>query len=571
MRTLLTFFLTGCLYLISFSQWNDSLKNAATEFIKKEMKSNKVTGLSVALVRNDSVIWAKGFGMADKDLAKKCSAITVYRVGSVSKLFTATAIVQLAEQGKISLDAPITEIIPEFTINSNGYDINKITVRRLLTHKSGLPSDVFRGLFTPNPDPLDSIISYLKNEHLTNDPGTVMSYSNPGFTLLGYIVQRVSGLPFEKYVQDNILQPLGMSSTSFTLNENNKSLYSCGYEGGKRFDEPALFESPAGLLHSNVSDLSKFMIMAMNNGGLNDKRILKEETMQEMLTYQCPSEIDFSSKLGICWFLHDENSEWGWAGGAAEHGGDTYVYHAQLTILPELKTGVVVLTNSTHGGSAARSISRKILIMSAKHLDNKKEPVEKKKEIEFVKTKKEELSKNEGGYTIGPDYMSIRATKNKMITKQNGLTLCFFPNNLGSYTPAVRLLGFIRIPLKSQQVFFKELDNQKYIAAISKKDTMVIGIKTSLPEINEKWKSMYGEYKGIGTHEYSFFKKIILKEEKGLLKIQAKGWKNGGKMVLRTISDTEAAVCGIGRQTGGVLRITGDKIYFSGICFERIK
>jgi CubicO group peptidase (beta-lactamase class C family) len=555
----------------TYGQWDDSLKQAASDFIRREMKAHKVTGLSVALVRNDSVIWADGFGMADAEKGMRCTDSTVYRVGSVSKLFTATAIMQLAEQGLLDLDKPVKEIIPEFSIGSNGYDVDKVTVRRLLCHKSGLPSDVFRGLFSPAPDPIDSIIAYLKDEHLTNDPGTIMSYSNPGYTLLGYIVQRVSQSPFEDYVMKNILEPLGMSRSSFTLNERNKNLYSVGYMKGNALEEPAMFELPAGLLHSSVSDLSRFMMMAMNNGSCKGQEILKPATMKEMLTVQCRNRYDFSTTLGICWFLHGEKSEWGWAGGAAEHGGDTYVYHAQLTMLPELKTGVVVLTNSEKGSTAARNISRKILVMSAENLDKRKEPEEKETKIEFIKVKKEELAKYEGGYTMGPDYMYFRASRGKMITAQNGLTLCFLPNNKGSFTPAVRLLGIVRIPLRSQQVIFAEIDGKYYMAAIYRKDTLLIGARTVMPAINEEWRKVLGEYEGIGSHSYSLFKKITLKEVDGMLKLKASGWKNNGTMTLRTISATEAAAVGVGRQTGTVCRIAGDRIYFSGMYYEKVK
>lgn len=549
-----------------------NLKKEATTFINSEMKSKKVTGLSVALVRNDSIVWAEGFGYSDLKPAKKCNDSTLFRVGSVSKLFTATAIMQLAEQDKLSLDAPVVDIIPEFSIGSGGYDIREVTIRRILTHKSGLPSDVFRGLFNFKPDPIDSIIRYLKNENLTNKPGTVWSYSNPGYTLLGYIVQRVSGMPFEEYMEKYVLDPLDMNSSSFTLNESNKKLFSDGFEKGKTYDEPPLFELPAGLLHSNVTDISHFIIMVMNGGRYRGNVILKPETLKEMFEIQQPdNKLDFSMKMGLCWFLHGKDSEWGYAGGSVEHRGDTYVFHTQLTILPEMKTGVIVLTNSDRGASAARSISNKILKLSAEKYDGKKAPEEKDKEIEFIKSDKKTLSELSGGYTLGPDYLKIRMGKNKLLTKQSGLTLCFIPNNLGTYTPAVRILGFIRIPIKKQQVFFKEIDGKMYLAAINKKDTMLAGAREKLPEILSEWKKMEGLYEGIGVHDFSLFKKINLKESDGILKAECTGWKNSGKLTLIVKNKTEAVVCGVGRQTGNVLKIEGDKLYFSGIYYKRVK
>jgi CubicO group peptidase (beta-lactamase class C family) len=558
--------------LIAQTTVPDEFKTKIRTFVAQEMKKNKVTGLSIALVKGNEVLWTEGFGYANLINQKKCDDSTLYRAGSVSKLFTATAIMQLVEAGKLNLDAPITEVIPEFSIGSNGYDVNKITIRRLLTHKSGLPSDVFRGLFDPTPDPIDSIIPYLKNENLTNDPGTIFSYSNPGFTLLGYIVQRVSGMPFEAYMEENILTPLEMNNSAFTISDKNRDYFSDGFTKNKTSEEPVLFELPAGLLHTSSIEISHFMIMVLNNGTYAGKQILKEETLRQMLTVQTgDNKLDFSLRMGLSWFLHDKNSEWEYAGGAAEHGGDTYLYHTQLTVLPEAKIGVVVLTNSTSGVGVARSVTKEILQKAVEQFENKKAPEEKTPEIWFEKDTANLLPKLAGGYTMGPDYLEFTAREKFLFTKQQGIPLCFIPNNLGTYTPAVRLLGFIRIPLKKQQIHFKQIGGQMYMTYISGKDTSLLGLRTEVPAATPEWKAMAGNYEGIDTHEFSVVKKITIKEANGKIQMLFSGWNIRGKATLIPQNTTQAAIVGVGRQTGSVVKILGDNIYFSGIIFKKIE
>ena len=208
------------------------VESFASSLIEQEMKINKITGLSIAVVDDQRIVWSEGFGFADKSGDLRASADTVYNVGSVSKLITATAVMQLAEQGKIDIDAPIQTYLPEFRIKTRFPDAGPVTVRSMLTHHSGMPSDYLKGwvlgMEPPegNADAFMELAGQLGDEYIASPPENVFSYSNLSYSLLGAVVSRVSGEDFSGYVDRHILEPLGMSHSSFLIKDYFKPYFS---------------------------------------------------------------------------------------------------------------------------------------------------------------------------------------------------------------------------------------------------------------------------------------------------------------------------------------------------------
>ena len=311
---------------IAFSQTGDkrldSLKLELTKFIEKEMKSKKVVGISIALVDNQETVWAEGFGFADKEKEVKATSQTIYRIGSVSKLFTALSVMQLTEQGKINIDNPVRTYIPDFKIKSRFDKPGIITTRGLLTHHSGIPSSMNYKFFSDNPFPIDSIVELLNEEYTCTQPNTIWSYSNPAYTLLGVLTEKVSGEKFKDYTQNHLFQPMNMKNSSFVLTKDMEKFYAKGYTNGKEFNEPYISQYPAGTVHSNVLDMANFIKMICNNGSFNGKQIIKEETLNEMLTQQNKDCIlDDKFIMGLCWMM--DSNIWNYAGKRVGHGGDT--------------------------------------------------------------------------------------------------------------------------------------------------------------------------------------------------------------------------------------------------------
>jgi len=220
-----------------------------TWLIDKEMSQNDITGLSIALVDDQKVIWQTGFGYADRENNVRATPETIYRAGSIAKLFTATAVMQLAEQGKLDIDKPLVVALPEFSIKSRYTHADPVTPRNVMSHYSGLPSNYLRDLYVRNPSPhFEVVVDGLREQYLTFPPNQVFSYSNAGMAVLGTAVQRLSGEPFGDYMGQHFFAPLGMTHSSFAARPQAKT-----YEKHQEVEAFSLRDMPAAGLLSNVS------------------------------------------------------------------------------------------------------------------------------------------------------------------------------------------------------------------------------------------------------------------------------------------------------------------------------
>lgn len=206
-------------------------KEYIAKLIQYEMKKNAIVGVSIALVDDQKVIWSEGFGYADQEKKIPATAETLYRVGSISKLFTDTAAMQLAEQGKLDIDQPLKTYLPKFSIKSRYPNSDPITPRTLMTHHSGLPRDYLKGFFTTHPAPFTDVVDLLQDENASYPPNQIFSYSNLGISLLGNAIQNQSGMPFADYMRQSLLAPLGMKNSSFENGLSSSTLMAKGYRG----------------------------------------------------------------------------------------------------------------------------------------------------------------------------------------------------------------------------------------------------------------------------------------------------------------------------------------------------
>ena len=335
-----------------------SITEELSQLVQGAVEGAGVTGLSVALVDDQEIVWSEGFGYADKAEGVEATPQTVYQVASVSKLFTATAIMQLAEQGEIDIDQPLQTYVPEFSINSRFPDASPITPRNVMTHHSGLPSDWLNGMFAYGDDrealvrsEFGSLVSEIKDAYVTNPPNTAFSYSNLGYDLLGHAVEQVTGQGFSDYVDEAILQPMGMDSSSFTLTSDMKALLSKEYLNGEEQEYIWGRDIPAGALRSTVEDLSRFMMMVFDDGEVGGERILQPQSLAEMLSPQNSDvPLDFDARWGLSWWLLPLGLDY--AGEVAWHSGGEGMWNSLLVTLPDQKLGVVVLSNSGEAGGA---------------------------------------------------------------------------------------------------------------------------------------------------------------------------------------------------------------------------
>lgn len=315
-----------------------------------QLQRGNIAGAVVAVVKDGKVLFAKGYGYADVEAKKPVSADdTLFRPGSISKLFTWTAVMQLVEQGKLDLDRDVNDYL-DFKIPST-YS-QPITLRNIMTHTSGF-SETIKDLFVKNPEDMKPLGVYVA-DHLPPrifPPGTTPAYSNYATTVAGYIVQRVSGKPFDEYIATNILQPLGMSHTTFEqpLPPSLKPLMSNGYalasEKAKPFEVVQAW--PAGSVSTSALDMTHFIIAHLQNGEYNGARILRPETAQLMHARQFASNPAMNA-MALGFYEETRNGH-----RIIGHGGDTGWFHSDLHLILDANVGFFVSYNSAGKGEVS--------------------------------------------------------------------------------------------------------------------------------------------------------------------------------------------------------------------------
>lgn len=337
--------------------------------VQHEMRAHDVTGLSVALVDDQRVVWAFGSGWADQAAQRPAGADTVYRMGSISKLFTTVAALQLVDEGRLALDAPIEQALPGFRIGPTAGGVaGPITPRMLMTHHAGLPRDLARGMWGAQPASLDERVAALAAEHLAYPPGLVFEYSNVGFTVLGAAVQARAGQPFEACLQARVLQPLGMRTASFSAAVPVLPEMSRAYAKGREVSEPALSDVPAGGLNASVLDMAQFIRMLFAEGRSERAAppVLQPASLHEMWRVQNDDvPLDLGFRVGLGWMysmLGGEPLEGG--GPVAHHAGATMHFRSQMVLLPQHRLGVIVAANSDDAGAVVNRIALRTLALA---------------------------------------------------------------------------------------------------------------------------------------------------------------------------------------------------------------
>ena len=312
-------------------------------FMPFTLKSNDIAGAVVVIVKDGQVLTQRGFGYADIAARKRVDpATTMFRAGSISKLFTWTSVMQLVEKGKIDLDADVNQYL-DFKIPP--YEGKPITMRNLLTHTPGF-EEAFKGgiRFSGQVPPLEEVLKRMLPERVYA-PGTTPAYSNYGAGLASYIVQRISGIPFEEYIERNIFVPLDMTHASFRqpLPAQLAPFMAQGYPKASEEAKPyELISIPgAGSLAVSAADMAKFMISHLNQGA----GLMKPETA---LLMHDPSHVTVpgTDRMALGFYEMQVNDL-----SAITHGGDLKFFHSDMWIFPTKDVGLFVSFNSAgeHG------------------------------------------------------------------------------------------------------------------------------------------------------------------------------------------------------------------------------
>ena len=321
--------------------------------IQRALIEGKIPSCSIALVSGDKVIWTGAYGYSNLWARTPATPSTVYVIGSTFKAMSTVALLQQMEQGKFKLDDKVNDYLTDFKIQKEDPK-NPVTFRHLLTHTSGLPGGfgAYPVWGDTVPEPLDVFLS--KALVISKPTGSEVIYSNIAYTLIGYLVQKFSGVPYKKYIQDNVWTPLEMTNTAFeptpTMDERMSEPYVVDEKTGSQVPTVRVKASvwPAGIVYGTIYDQSNWLILNLNNGMFKGKRIIGEQTMEQMFTRQYDK-----FKGGIEGIWGNETAGFGLTWWSQVRDGDRYFAHsgslggytAFLLGNRDRKLGFAILTN----------------------------------------------------------------------------------------------------------------------------------------------------------------------------------------------------------------------------------
>jgi len=308
-------------------------------------------GLSIGILHDQELIWARGFGQASLERAEAATPDTLYRIASITKLFTSTAIMQLRDAGKLRLDDRLTDHLGWFKIGQSHPDAPPITIEHLLTHTAGLPRELGFPYWTDSNFPTAEDARRRLPEQSTALPTeTSWKYSNLGLALAGEVVATVAGQPFDQYVSERVLKPLGMARTFVTTPPKDAPGLATGYTRrlptGARTETPftdGRWITPAANMTTSVTDLARFAMLQFRDGAAGGAQILRGSTLREMHRPHWV-EPDWVAGWGLGFRLMREGGRT-----LVGHGGRLRGYRTQLQLCPAERIGVIVMINAEDG------------------------------------------------------------------------------------------------------------------------------------------------------------------------------------------------------------------------------
>jgi CubicO group peptidase (beta-lactamase class C family) len=376
------------------------------ETAAEEIKEAGIPGAAIAVVRGNDVIYAQSVGVASVDTLDPISRVTLFRLGSTTKMFTAATVVKLAEQGKLKLDAPIGQYVkdlPPF--------LTKLTLHQLLSHTAGI-TDEAPMFGRHDDDALGRGIRAWKEDFIFAPPGKVYSYSNPGYWLAGLVAEEVAGKPFADVVDEQIFQPVAMRRTTFRPTLAMTYPLAAGHGPGR--PEPTVLHPmannaatwPAGSIFSNLDDLSRWARVVLNGGRLEGKEVLPPAVIHALSGHHValPGTERFYGYGLMSGDLRGVS--------ITEHGGSRSGYGSLIRFLPDKKIAIIILTNRT-GGQLPRTADVATGLFA--QLGSRTDPSQSEEPLSA-----EEISRLVGKYTNNRETVELSEREGKLYARQGG-------------------------------------------------------------------------------------------------------------------------------------------------------
>ena len=522
-------------------------------YIRRRLRKSGVPGLSIALVDDQGLIWAEGFGYADRERGRPVTPETTFQIGSITKLLNAVAVMQLVEQGRVQLDRPFTDYLPEFSMRTRWPQAAPITPRALLSHHAGLPTYYLKGFFSE--ETLNSLLVELRDEHLAYEPHTVFNYSNLGPSLLGLAIERLTGLSYAEVLTQQLLTPLGMHHTGTAPLGEIAAHLARGYVHDTPTDPTPIRDVPAGGLYSSTLDLARFMRCVLAGGTLDDTRVLGEQALSAMFEPQYAGcKLDFGQRFGLGWML--SGLPINGSGAQAWHNGGTKAYLSQLALLPERKLGVVVLSNADNAGPIVYEATEEALKLALEIRHGIRQTA-RQMEPE-INVPREHLAPHTGDYSLMGSLAHITLGKKRLKLHVLQHILDLVPVAANRFRVEYNLLGLKSVPIPFPPVEFIEIDGRQF--AVLRDRVLVPAEKIPPYTIPEAWRQLTGHQRLLNPDAECLVDlehcRMQIEHGRLLMDVRISGIeKRDVKVALVPLNDHEAYVFGLGRNVGDVARI----------------
>lgn len=365
----------------SVRSWVNPVLDKLPQKIQERMQQQRLASVSIAIVHDREILFNQAFGYADVEKKNPATKGTIYPIGSITKVFTATMLMKLCEKGMLSLETPLNEYIPEYKIHSRFPGVLPTTLGQLASHTSGLPQDApinfwcnysgFGWLVTGGRAEMrwfvskEDLLSSLSHIELENPPGIYSYYSNLGMQLLGIALERASGQSYTDYVENKILKSLKMKNSGFMLDEEKRSQIAVGHvctEPESPFIATPLWEPGcavySGGLNSTAEDMARFVSIQFQEEPVGGKQIMSAGSLRLMRTPRSIRHPGRYTSYGVGWaVVQIEGYD------AIEHNGAILGHSAHVSAIPDIKLGIIVLSNSRNilfAPDACKNLARDI-------------------------------------------------------------------------------------------------------------------------------------------------------------------------------------------------------------------
>ena len=543
--------------------------------LERYIDANPAVRMDIAVVHLDKVVVESSFGNQHASVDDE-HLHSMYRIGSITKIFTALAVMKLEDDGLIDIDQPVFAYLPRFSVKRRFSDTNPVTIRHLLTHHSGLPTNILKGQWSNNH--FTTVVEQLRNEYMTYPPEFVYSYSNIGYSLLGAMIEEVSGQTYESFIEENILQPLGMQKTTFRANHIPSHELVLPGDRKETIDILPIRDTPAMGLYSSAKDMARFLSMLVNQGVYGGKQIIHPVALEQMMERNNEDvTLDYDHQVGIGLVLNHCSFKQG--GHILEHGGQTMHYASYFIAVPEYGIAAIVLSNSSKSKKFIHEVTSELIAASLQKYYpdmNKKTPL-------IMADKSNQHDDSAVDYQTG-----------KPATYLTNSGLLIFQVDESDQCACIKDKRFDLVPVPDGWYAIKKkdgsprddslefspqkIDGQQVLAVRKLDRAQRVGEYIPEKEIPSSWQERLGDYQVENPDPDFPVRDVCLVKEDNILFLSYRMPLLTDKRIdipLTPLDETQAITTGLGRGRGETLLVErtaeGEYLLFSGYLVKKIE